>query len=536
MELRIDTCFALALVWLAACATPRSPEASEPPRATGAAPRVSSASDSTASGPSALDPLADARHLMNRFAFGPRPGELERVSRMGAERWLDAQLDGPEETPLLDPLLSPYRDALSAPVELVEGWLGEDWGEGKWSERQLGKKLKPFYRNHEAALASAELTRHIVSERQVQEVMVDFWVNHFNVYLRKGFVRVFAGDYVERAIRPHALGRFSDLLLATLRHPAMLLYLDNAESSVTPQTKRAKRRGRGLNENYARELLELHTLGVDGGYTQDDVVAVARILSGHGVTRVGTGRFEYAFQPKRHDFGEKVALGEVFAAGGGAEEATRLVEILAKHPATARHVSKKLCGRLVSDEPPAACVDAAARAFTASGGEIKAVLRAIVREPSFWSAEARGAKFKTPLELLVTTARSLGAVPDGSRGLARTLAALGEPVFGERVPTGYPEGEPEWASSGGMLTRLNFAVAVASGRFRGVRYDLEPLLPLSSSKEELVRRANALLLGGRASSKTLETVRAALEKEADPKERRRICLALLLGSPEFQRQ
>ena len=536
MELRLGPSLALALGLLGSCATPARPleAGASPPGAPAAAVAVSPAK--TSEPPSAEDALSDARHLMNRLAFGARPGELERVSKLGAERWLDAQLAGPAETPLLDPLISPYRDALAPPAELVEGWLGEGWEEEVRSSRQLGKELKPFYREHEALLASVELTRHIVSERQVEEVMVDFWTNHFNVYFKKGFVRLFAGDYVERAIRPHALGRFSDLVLATARHPAMLVYLDNAESVVASKGKRAKRGKRGLNENYARELLELHTLGVDGGYTQADVVAVARILTGHGVTRLSRGRLEYVFQPKRHDSAEKVVLGEVFAAGGGAEELPRLVELLVGHQSTARHVASKLCARLVADDPPAPCVDAGARAFIASGGEIKALIRAIVAEPSFWAPEVRGTKLKTPVELVTTTARALGAVPDGSRALARGLAGLGEPVLGERVPAGYPEAAPEWASSGGMLARMNFAIAVASGSYRGLKFDLEPLAPLSSSKEELIERVSALLLGGRASERTLEAVRTALDHETNPEERRRICFALLLASPEFQRQ
>jgi uncharacterized protein (DUF1800 family) len=536
MELGKGFRFALVLGWLVSCGSPvRTADA--PASKVLAASAVTPSSPAPAQAtPARPDAIADARHLLNRLAFGGRPGEVERVSRMGAERWLDAQLAGPEQSPLLEPLLSPYRDALAAPAELVEGWLGDGWEEEQPSSRQFKRKLKPFYREHEATLALVELTRHIVSERQVEEVMADFWANHFNIYVKKDLVRVFAGDYVERAIRPHALGRFSDLVLATVRHPAMLLYLDNAQSAAPGKGKGARARGRGLNENYARELLELHTLGVDGGYTQDDVVAVARILTGHGVTRLGSGRLEYVFLPKRHDFTEKVVLGQVFPAGGGEEEISRLVELLATHPSTARHVSSKLCARLVADDPPRGCVDAGTRAFLASGGDIKEVLRAVVRDPSFWAAEARGSKLKTPVELLATTARALGAVPDGSRRLARGLGELGEPVLGESVPTGYPEAEPEWSSSGGMLSRLNFAVAVASGEYRGLRFDLESLLPVSSAEDQLLSRANALLLGGGASERTLGIVRARLAREGDPEKRRSLCLALLLGSPEFQRQ
>lgn len=479
------------------------------------------------------EPVADARHLLNRLAFGARPGEIERVSLMGPERWLEAQLAGPEQSPLLEPLIFPHRDALAPPAELVARWLGENWEEAGYSTEQFRRELKPFLREYESTLALIELLRHIVSERQVEEVMVDFWTNHFNIYFNKGDVRLFAGDYVERAIRPHALGRFSDLVLATVRHPAMLLYLDNTENAAP---EKPGRRARGLNENYARELLELHTLGVDGGYTQDDVIAVARILTGHGVSRIATGQLEYVFRRKRHDFGEKVVLGVRFPEGGGEEEVTRLVELLSEHPSTARHIARKLCARLVADTPPPACIDAAARAFVTTKGDVKAILRAIVTHPSFWAQEVRGQKLKTPVELLASTARALGAVPDGSKRLARGLAELGEAVLGESVPTGYPEAAPEWASSGGMLARFNFAVEVASGKYRGLRYDLDALLPRSVSNEELIQRVNQLLLAGTASEKTLEVVREALEREVDPKARRRTCLALFLASPEFQRQ
>jgi uncharacterized protein (DUF1800 family) len=354
--------------------------------------------------------------------------------------------------------------------------------------------------------------------------MTDFWANHFNVFAAKGVVRVFAGDYLERALRPHALGRFSELLLATARHPAMLIYLDNAGS-----------RREGLNENYARELLELHTLGVDGGYTQDDVREVARILTGWSVERVKVGSFSFAFRAKAHDRRAKTVLGEAFPKGGKEQEGVRLLEMLARHPSTARHLARQHCARFVADEPPESCVAAASRAFTASDGDIKVVLRAIASDASFWSQQARGGKLKKPLELVASAARAVGARPDGSLELASTLEELGEPLLEERVPTGYPDSAPEWASAGGMLARMAFAGRLAAGEVPGLVFDWEELKPVPDSPE-LVAWLGRELLGAPASSRTVQLVREEVAGLSDFEQRRATALALMLGSPEFQRQ
>src|SRR6185436_5076366 len=261
--------------------------------------------------------LLRARHLLNRCAFGPRPGEVERVARLGTERWLDEQLARPAENPLLEPAMIWLSSAYLPLADLVEDWLGPDWADMASARGDLREQAKPHFREHLRRLATAELTRHILSNRELEEVMVDFWVNHFNIYAQKGLVRLFVGDYVERAIRPHALGRFSDLLTATARHPAMLLYLDNAESRAPGSNPKAK--ACGLNENYARELLELHTLGVDGGYTQEDVIGVARILTGWSLETRGR-ELEYRYKTGAHDRGEKHVLGQTFPAGHEEDE------------------------------------------------------------------------------------------------------------------------------------------------------------------------------------------------------------------------
>jgi hypothetical protein len=485
--------------------------------------------------PSSEEALADARHVLNRFAFGPRPGELERVARMGSKRWLTEQLAGPEESPLLEAALVPHRAAFVPPKQLIEDWLGEDWVESARSERELRREMKPHFAEHLDRLATAELTRDILSRRQVEAVMTDFWANHFNVFAGKGLVRLFEGDYLERAIRPHALGKFSELLLATARHPAMLLYLDNAQNRKDGRARKGKPR-RGLNENYARELLELHTLGVEGGYTQEDVQNVARILTGWSVVRVAEGGFDFVFRKEAHDRRKKVVLGEVFPAGQGEAEGRRLLELLARQPATARHLGRRLCERFVADAAPASCVDAASRAYMQSEGDISAVLRAISEDASFWSPLARGGKLKTPLELVASAARALGAQPDGSVDLSAVLDRMGAPLLQERVPTGYPDSEPEWASGGGMLARLKFASDLGGGRLRGLSIPWDETLPLGPDLDAALSRFGRALLGVSESSRTLQLVREEVSALPDPEQRRAATVALLLGSPEFQRQ
>jgi uncharacterized protein (DUF1800 family) len=455
------------------------------------------------------------------------------VARLGAARWLDEQLARPEESALLAPAMIPLSVAYLPPADLLEDWLGTDWSEMPLGRGGLRGKTKPFYKDHLKRLATAELTRHILSNRELEEVMVDFWTNHFNIYASKGLVQLFVGDYVVRAIRPHALGRFSDLLTATARHPAMLLYLDNAESRAPGSNPKAPTRG--LNENYARELLELHTLGVDGGYTQEDVIGVARVLTGWSLEVRGK-KLEYRYKTGAHDRGEKRVLGKTFPAGHDEDEGLRLLALLAEHPSTARHVATRLCARFVSDAPDAACIDVASKAFVSSHGEITAVVRAVVESPSFAAPSAYGGKLKTPVELVASAARALDAVPDGNLALADTLQRLGEPLLQESVPTGYPDGETDWASNGAMLARMRFATALGSGDVRGLRIPWSELLPDTATPVELVERLSALLFAGTENARTREIARSELEKLGEPGSRRGVAVALFVGSPEFQRQ
>jgi uncharacterized protein (DUF1800 family) len=291
-----------------------------------------------------------------------------------------------------------------------------------------------------------------------------------------------------------------------------------------------------VNENYARELLELHTLGVDGGYTQRDVQEVARILTGWSVVSMREGNFDFVYRKGSHDRGEKIALGATFAAGGQEEEGVRLLEMLARHPATARHLARRLCARFVADQPPPSCVAVAARAYTASDGDVKQVLLAIAKDDSFWAPAARHNKLKTPLELVASAARALEARPTGSIELSRALEALGEPLLQERVPTGYPDSAPEWASGGGMLARMTFASQLAAGKVEGLEVPWDDTLPLEHDTKLLVERLGARLLGAAPESPTLRVVLEELSSLREPAQQRAAAVALLIGSPEFQRQ
>jgi uncharacterized protein (DUF1800 family) len=488
-----------------------------------------------------------ARHVLDRFAFGPRPGEVEALVELGLERWLSAQLDAtPLRDAALEAALEPYADALRPPAELIDDW--NEMGGGAMiamsdmtgaeeasmdrgvarprdmrAKGELQRIMKPYFREHLADLVAAQLTRQLSSPRQLEEAMIDFWANHFNVFAPKGLVRSFAGDYVERVLRRHALGRFEDLLLATARHPAMLIYLDNAASTFK----------RGLNENYARELLELHTLGA-GAFSENDVVGVARILTGWSVSRPGQPRpFEFAFRFRQHDYGPKTVLDDTYPAGQGEEEGLLLIHRLATHTATAAHLARKLCTKFVADEPPESCVDVAREAFTDSGGEMRAVLVAIAHDPSFW--QSRRAKLKRPLELAVSALRALDARLDGTSRVAQSLKALGEPMLEESVPTGYPEDAAAWASSGGFLSRMSFASRLGFERLKGVVVEVERVFG-ESEPEALVARGNRSLLGGAGTEQTLGAIQSALEAQQDVRDRRRLAAALFLGSPEFQRQ
>jgi uncharacterized protein (DUF1800 family) len=327
-------------------------------------------------------------------------------------------------------------------------------------------------------LSQAKLFRAIYSNRQLQEVLADFWYNHFNVFLDKGADRYLVTEYDEQVIRPRVLGRFRDLVLETAKSPAMLFYLDNWQS-VGPVAPVAKgRRGavaprvaaRGLNENYGRELLELHTLGVDGGYTQKDVTEVARCFTGWTIRDPRRGGV-FEFNPRMHDAGEKTVLGVTIPAGGGMEDGLKVIDIVARHPSTARFLSRKLAQRFVADEPPPALIDRMAAAFQKTDGDIRAVLSALFESKEFWSVGAHRSKMKSPFELVASAVRATGGEVQYAQALVQQVAQLGQPLYRKSEPTGYSNAGQEWLNSAGLLARMNFAVQLAENRLPGVKVE-----------------------------------------------------------------
>jgi uncharacterized protein (DUF1800 family) len=353
--------------------------------------------------------------------------------------------------------------------------------------RQFTRYLAP-QRVIASDLSEAKLLRAIYSEKQLEEVLVDFWFNHFNVYLDKGADRYLVTSYERDAIRPHVLGKFRDMVLATAKHPAMLFYLDNWQSMDPALANQVRGRRRvGLNENYGRELLELHTLGVDGGYTQKDVTEVARAFTGWTINAPQRGG-GFEFNLRMHDKGEKTVLGVRIPPGGGMEDGLKVIDLVTRHPSTARFISRKLAQRFVADEPPSALLDRMARRFTETDGDLREVMKAMVKAPEFWSKGAWRAKVKTPLEVVASAARAVGADVASASELVKRVADLGQPLYRKQEPTGYSHLNEEWINSAGLLARMNFAVALAENRILGVRAAASPDLGVRLGAPEFQRR------------------------------------------------
>ena len=508
-------------------------------------------------------------HALNRLAYGPRPGDVERVRAMGLSRWIERQLEpGRISDERAESALKAFP-TLAMPVpELVRGYPEPDpkvmakIQSGEMSQQEMRTvaplEKRPF--RIPVELQAAKLTRAVLSERQLEEVMTDFWFNHFNVDARKGAVKWMIADYERTAIRPHALGKFRDLLLAIAYHPAMLFYLDNwmsTKADLVVPTGPLKGQKRGLNENYAREIMELHTLGVEGGYTQQDVIEVARAFTGWSIDKPrehGT----FIFRPGAHDKGAKRVLGHVVPAGGGEQDGVMVINILSRHPSTARFIATKLVRRFVSDEPPPALVERAAQTFRDTDGDIRRVVVTIVTSPEFFSAEAYRAKIKTPLEVVASSVRALdgelappalgGPQPGGGYALAQQVTKLGEPLYQQQPPTGYPDVAEAWVNTGALLNRMNFALGLTANRVPGVRVDLARAVG-SADRRKPDQVLDALLrsvLHGQATPQTRSVLAAQLD---DPEITRATrddrgpantdvekLAALVLGSPEFQRR
>jgi len=562
----------------------------------------------------ALTERQKALHVLNRLGFGPRAGDVERVEKMGVDEYIRRQLR-PES---IDDSKTDAEIAKLDTLQMSSSHLSDEYfgdirrfiqmqmaaGNAMEMKRRYGiepskstsmaKPGPPTMRDLAqrdaircmAQLQQAKLIRAAESERQLQEVLVDFWSNHFNIDVRKDACRALIIAFERDAIRPHVLGRFRDLLGATAHSPAMLTYLDNTENSAPRQVSWLERKAvqtfiqyklgikaegfiadtQGLNENYGREVLELHTLGVDGGYTQKDVQEVARCFTGWG-TSPFTGSFN--FDSGHHDKGEKIVLGHVIPAGGGVEDGEKVLDILASHPSTALHICYELCQRLVSDNPPTELVDRAAKIFLLSDGDLRAVVRTIVTSSYFFSPDAYRAKIKSPFEYAVSGVRATGGtfvirtdLPDrvqetmegaallgyeaDKRSAARRKTLkwwvydLGQPLFAYTAPSGYSENSAKWVSPGALIDRLNFAMALAEQNVTDIRMDPAHLASGvdADQGEDVLNQLSLSLLGEKLSDAT----RATLLKRAlpEPGSGKTVDVtkltALILGSPDFQRR
>jgi uncharacterized protein (DUF1800 family) len=594
---------------------------------------------------------------VNRLGFGPRPGDLDRIKEMGLPKWIDQQLhpdsinDSALEarldrfptlkmssSKLYDEFPQPqvaakregisveeYRkqqqaraqeamqtnrndgddpnlmnDQIQAKFENMESDsnLVKGKGQGK-GEPGFGNQMFNYTENHTpqrivAELSMAKMARAVYSGRQLDEEMVDFWYNHFNVFAAKGADRWLITSYERDAIRPHAMGKFRDLLEATAKSPAMMFFLDNwlsvdpvawAKLQQEQQERRAMRHQRmggpfgggpfgrprfpqgqpappsgnpndpnakakqnperGLNENYGRELMELHTLGVDGGYTQQDVINVARAFTGWTIEEPRRGP-KFFFNDRLHDNGPKTVLGQKIH-GGGMKDGEEVLDILARDPHTAHHISFEIAQRFVSDDPPPVLVDRMAETFQKTDGDIREVLHTMIYSPEFWSKDVYRTKIKTPFELVVSATRAVGAEVDVPFALVQWTTRIGQPLYQCEPPTGYSNKADAWVSTGSLLNRMNFSLALTSNRLRGSQVHMETLLGDQAAPDPhaTLDRAVHEFLGGQLSQQTRETLELQLKDPQilqasldDPIKQVNAAMiaGLVLGSPEFQRR
>jgi uncharacterized protein (DUF1800 family) len=592
-------------------------------------------------------------HALNRLGYGPRPGDLDRIKKMGLAKWVDQQLNPNSiDDRAVEARLQNYPTLRMSSAALIASY-----PQPKQAAKQAGLSKEEFKqqqaaeRRAEAAearrqqpaaelagspsaatsddpkapaamkqdpsmaggtnvatrggnrdvlgggdpnavpraiaddskrparvveeLAMAKVTRAIYSDRQLQQVMDDFWFNHFNVFAGKGEDRYYLTSYEREVIQPHSLGKFKDLLTATAKSPAMLFYLDNflsadPRAAQRQAQERAMRQGmrrggpfgmgrplpplgaqnkkkqeRGLNENYGRELMELHTLGVDGGYTQKDVTEVARCFTGWTIEKPRAYP-QFKFDERLHDPDAKFVLGKKIHAGG-MKDGDEVIDLLTRHPSTAKFISTKLARRFVSDNPPEALVRRMAQTFQSSGGDIRAVLHTMIYSPEFWTRDACRAKIKTPFELVVSTVRALGTDVDTPMPLVQWVGRIGEPLYQCQPPTGYSDKSEAWVNTGALLNRLNFSLALAGNKVRGSRSDISAVLGADSAADpkSALDRAVAVFLGGQAASGTVETLQKQLDtpqvlnaKLDDPVKQvdLGVVTGLVLGAPEFQRR
>lgn len=527
-----------------------------------------------------------AAHLLNRFSFGPRPGEIDHVLKIGLEKWFMQQLASNEKDDRLNKMLSTYDALKLSNAEVVklypknaevlrmairDGVIDKD--SVNLSDRKKYREQIAAYMREKGYKPQSELFRQLINQKilraaysnnQLQEVLSDFWFNHFNVSITKNISAEYIPAYERDVIRPHVFGQFSDLLIATAKSPAMLFFLDNFSSSGTLEsTKRPQntmmqmqmsdsettsmrdstsmqakvlskiqenRKNQGLNENYAREVMELHTLGVDGGYSQLDVTQAARILTGWSVVpmenaygaplkkmieRVGLDNLkkrgfifdgDFMFAANRHDRGSKTVLGKVFPANGGYNEGLELLTMLANHPSTAKLISRKLAIRFVNDNPSEALIEKMATRFKEKNGLISEVLLSMVSSPEFWSGEALREKTKSPFELAISAVRSLNADIKQPFQLNNWISKMGQKMYYYQAPTGFPDNGQYWINTGSLLNRMNFGLSLASQRIPGIKFDLLALNKNHEpeSAEAALMSYGKLIMPERRLDKTIE--------------------------------
>lgn len=496
-----------------------------------------------------LTPQQAAAHLLSRFTYGAKTGDIDQVVKMGLENWLSQQLDGQQDDAELNNQLQKFdainlsntevenifpRNAQVVRFAVKDGYIHKDsvnQAGGKAYRDTLASYMKTKgYRPQQELyrqFINQKILRAVYTQNQLRELMTDFWFNHFNVSLSKNQCAAYVPAFERDVIRPNVFGQFQDLLLATAKSPAMLLYLDNFSSSGTnvamPQANNDMMMGQagqnrnrkaklalqkakiqnqqnkksGLNENYAREVMELHTMGVDGGYTQSDVTQAARILTGWTIAPMSDNGYgagmkkvlekigdenlskkgfvhdgDFLFAMNRHDNGEKVVLGQTFAAGGGYEEGVELLKMLAHHQSTAKFIAKKLAIRFVSDNPPQSLINKMAKTFLSSKGDIKKMMITMVGAPEFWSADAMREKTKSPFELAISAVRSLDAKVGQPYQLYTWINKMGQQMYYYQAPTGFPDRGQYWINTGSLLNRMNFGLALASQRIPGISFNL----------------------------------------------------------------
>jgi uncharacterized protein (DUF1800 family) len=503
--------------------------------------------------------------------------DAQKIERRQARQFANAKFDDIMAMPADQRMGAILKMTPDERLEFAQGLRPED-------RLQLAESVSPEQREQLMALRNpvlvvvtelqqGKILREAYSERQLEEVMTDFWFNHFNVYLNKGPDRYLTTAYERDVIRPHAMGKFKDLLLATAKSPAMLWYLDNWDS-IGPRSQfavygpqRLERAGqyarrrrprlteeqiekikqrmpKGLNENYARELMELHTLGVDGGYTQKDVTEVAKVFTGWTIKQPRQGG-SYEFDERRHEPGPKFVLGKNIKENGE-KEGVQVLEMLAHQPATAHFICKKLAIRFVSDDPPQTLVDSMANTFLKTDGDITEVLRTMFHSREFWAADIYRAKVKTPLEFVVSAIRATNTDVTNALPLIQTLNKMGMPPYLQQPPTGYPMKAEAWVNSAALLSRMNFALALASGKLLGSTFDLQKITPVQfTSPDQAVASLEMALLAGDISKQTHDTILKQMDdsqltgvtlNQSGRPVRTNVIAGLILGSPEFQRR